>query len=113
MMDNFVMHSYKKMKAVGSSKCEKVKDLCANWIAKHYRPIQIVEDKGFIELVEFVNHLKNAVELPCRTSVSERIRKKAAKGRIELKQRTVFLSPRPNWHIRLRVMSANYEHKRE
>ncbi len=46
-----------------------------------------MEDKGFIELVEFVNHLKNAVELPRRTSVTEYIREKAAKGRIELKQR--------------------------
>ncbi len=36
VMDNFVMHSHKKMKAAGSSECEKVKDLCANWIAKHY-----------------------------------------------------------------------------
>ncbi len=70
------MHSHKKMK-----------NLCASWIAKHYRPIQIGEDKGFIELVEFVNHLKNAVELPRRTSVTEHIREKAAKDRIELKQR--------------------------
>ncbi|MCP4255830.1 MAG: hypothetical protein GY775_21005, partial [Candidatus Scalindua sp.] len=86
VMDNFMMHSHKKMKAAGSSECEKVKDLCVNWTAKHYRPIQTVEDKGFIELVEFVNHLQNAVELPHRTSVTEHIRKKAAKGRIELKQ---------------------------
>ncbi len=58
VMGNFVMHLYKKMKAAGSSECEKMKDLCANWIAKHYRPIQIVEDKYFIELVEFVNHYR-------------------------------------------------------
>ncbi len=87
VMDNFGMRSYKKMEAAGSSECEKVEVLCGNWIAKHYRPIQIVEDKGFIELVEFVNHLKNAVELPRRTSVTEHIREKAAKCRIELKQR--------------------------
>ncbi len=81
------MHLHKKMKAAGSSECEKMKDLCAKWIAKHHRPIQIVEDKGFIELVEFVNRLQNAVELPRRTSVIEHMRKKAAEGRIELKQR--------------------------
>ncbi len=53
MMSDFVMHSYKKINTAGSSEFEKAKDLCANWIAKHYRPIQIVEDKGFIELVKF------------------------------------------------------------
>ncbi len=46
-----------------------------------------MEDKGFIELVEFVNYLKNAVELPRRTCVAEHIREKAAKCRIELKKR--------------------------
>ncbi len=69
MMNNFAKHSHKKMKTAGSSECEKVKDLCANWIVKHYRPTQIVKDKGFIELVESVSHLKNAVVLgispPC------------------------------------------------
>ncbi len=71
IMDNFVTHSYKKMKIADCSKFENVKDLCPNWIAKHYQSIQIVEDKCFIELVEFVNHLKNAVELPRRTCVAE------------------------------------------
>ncbi len=46
-----------------------------------------MEDKGFIELVEFVSHLKNAAELPRRTCVAEYIREKAAKGRIGLKRR--------------------------
>ncbi len=40
--------------------------------------IQIVEDKGFIELVEFSTHLKTAVELPHRTCVAEHIREEAA-----------------------------------
>ncbi len=43
--------------------------------------------KGFIELVELVNHLKTAVELPHRTCIAEHICEKAAKGRIGLKQR--------------------------
>ncbi len=72
----------KKMKAARSSECEKMEDLCANWIAKHYRPItDCVENKGFIELVEFINHLENAVELPRRTCLTEHIREKATKRR--------------------------------
>ncbi len=87
MMDNFVTRSCVEMKIAGASEFEKVKDLCANWIAKHYRPIQIVEEKGFIELVDFVNYLKNVVELPHRICVAEYIQEKAAKDRIGLKQR--------------------------
>ncbi len=37
--------------AAGCSKFEKVNYLCANWIAKHYQRVQIVEGKGFIYLV--------------------------------------------------------------
>ncbi len=69
MMDNFVTHSYKKMKTAGSSEFEKVKDLCANWIAKHYRPMQIVEDKGFIELVEHCLESINGPTCTFRTPV--------------------------------------------
>ncbi len=36
VMDNFARHSHKKMKGAGYDECEKVKDLCANWIAKEY-----------------------------------------------------------------------------
>ncbi len=43
MMNNFVTLSSKKMKTAGSFELEKVKVLCANWISKHYRPIQIAE----------------------------------------------------------------------
>ncbi len=34
VMNTFAKHSHKKMKTAGSSECEKMKDLCANWIGK-------------------------------------------------------------------------------
>ncbi len=36
MMGNSVTHLFKKRTTAGSSEFEEVKDLCANWIARHY-----------------------------------------------------------------------------
>ncbi len=53
VMDNFVMHSYKKMKmkAAGSSECEKVEDLCANWIQNIIDPYRLWKVKVSLSLL--------------------------------------------------------------
>ncbi|KAG6950702.1 hypothetical protein JG688_00014041 [Phytophthora aleatoria] len=42
---------------------QKVNTLLAKWIARHFRPMIIVEDKGFVELFHFITHDLGRVSL--------------------------------------------------
>lgn len=64
-------HPFKKHKNASDADNQRVKELAAEWIAGSYRPYSIVEDKGLIQLFEFVNNLNTTVKLPGRTSVTE------------------------------------------
>jgi hypothetical protein len=85
-MDDFLCATAKKPKtAPGSTELKQLKALCVKWVSKNYRPIQIVEDDGLIELIHFANRMKNFAVLPGRTSLSEEIRETAEIKRTELK----------------------------
>ena len=87
VMTDFLSPTQKKTKsAAGYKEKQKLKMLCANWITKHCRSIQIVDDECFRDIIEYVNEMKNAVELPGRTCVAEEISKQAEQRRIALKE---------------------------
>jgi hypothetical protein len=87
VLEDFVIQSSKKSKPMGREERAQLTGLCAKWVTKNLRPIQIVEDEGFVKLMEFSNNLKAKVETPGRTAVSDCIRLLASQNREVIKQR--------------------------
>lgn len=80
-----IINTHKRIKLLGNADQIKIMHLCTNWIAKHYRPIQIIEDEGFIELIEYVSSSKGSVSLPNRASLIEYIQLQASAYREQAK----------------------------
>ena len=85
-MRNWLVGCKKKMPIAGCTEQQKLNVMLAKWIAESYRPVSIVEDDGFINLIEYANQLSAAIKLPRRTSMTEQIRKLASEKRAELRK---------------------------
>ena len=47
--------------------------LLVNWVGKSLRPFVIIEDEGFVQYTEWLNHLRTKFKLPSRQKLREQL----------------------------------------
>jgi hypothetical protein len=88
IMDNFLIGTtpIKKMRTARDAEQDKFSTLLIEWICKSLRPISVVEDGGFKELLNYVNSLGTSISIPSRNTVAQKLTESANKLRIKLKE---------------------------
>lgn len=74
MHQQTIHHSTKKLKMVNESEAQKGHLKILKWIAESYRPLSIVEDPGFNDVLAFVNTLEKKYKAPSRSTMTRLLR---------------------------------------